>query len=76
MKYHELLKHLELKRLQHPLPNAAIARHLGVSYNSILNWERGICNPSALNLLDWCEFFGVNVRFEIDDATKCDKMRQ
>jgi transcriptional regulator with XRE-family HTH domain len=59
-------------REQRGLSQKDLAVQLGVRQSAISWWERGEREPSLSNAVKAAEFFGVNVQYFVDTASKPD----
>lgn len=48
------------------------AKRLNVSVNAASCWERGVSMPSAKNLLDASDLFGVSPRYLLEETGESD----
>lgn len=56
------MRHLIIRELreQHEMTQDDLANRLGVKYQSVSRWERGIAYPTMDNLVAIAEIFGVS----------------
>lgn len=48
-------------RVESSLTQAQTASEMGVTKETISNWERGVTSPTAPQLMKLCEIYGVKV---------------
>lgn len=59
------MRHLIIRELreQHEMTQDDLASRLGVKYQSVSRWERGIAYPTMDNLVAMAEIFGVSTDY-------------
>lgn len=65
MTFPEKLAHLRRER---KITQEALAGALGVTRQTVYQWERGVSYPEAMTLFRMSRLFGVTVDFLLDDA--------
>ena len=66
----------ELRRSRN-LTQEEMAAHLGISFQAISKWERGVATPDIALLPDISAFFGVTIDelFSLSDDTRMERIR-